>query len=222
MAKVRPQGIRTLFLASLGFLLIGALLGYFASADVGHLALPILREMRHSFGNVYAKGAWLRLFWLIFVHNTVSIALVMLLGFVLGIYPAWNLCLNGLVIGYLLHSDAVLHGIAPWRLIVFGLAPHGIFELTAVFWASSVGLLNGWAVLRVIAGLARRVLLPRKAVAVRGVEQSQSTPVQHFREVLDYNLHVLPILVALLLVAAFIESRITPILIQIGIGHSIR
>ncbi|SHK98206.1 stage II sporulation protein M [Alicyclobacillus tolerans] len=206
----RPQGIRTLFLASLLFLLLGALFGFYQPSLASHLAQPVLHQMKQSVQSLEGHS-WFRFFLYIFLHNTFSIAMTMLLGVVFGLFPAWNMWLNGMVIGYLLHADAQL-GIPAGKLILYGLAPHGIFELTAVFWASAVGLLNGWTLLTSLLNAFRNDSVVNHPVSPEIRKESV------WRIVIRYNLRAFPFMVGLLLIAAVIESTVTPHLIQVGIG----
>ncbi len=131
---------------------------------------------------------------LIFMNNFLSMAQMLLLGAVAGISPLVTLGLNGALVGILL-SLSVQQGTPLLPVIVLGLLPHGIFELFAFFLCGAIGLKFGY---HCIASP-----LPGK------------TRLQSFKFIWKEAISVLPLVVLLLIIAAFIEILITPRLLEI-------
>lgn len=129
---------------------------------------------------------------LIFMNNFISMAQMLILGVIAGISPLFTLGVNGALIGVLL-SVAAQEGIPLLPTVLYGILPHGIFELSAFFLCGAIGLKFGY---HCIASP-----LPGK------------TRMQSFRYIWKEAISIIPIVVGLLLVAAFIEMLITPHLI---------
>lgn len=130
----------------------------------------------------------------IFMNNFLSMAQMLLLGFLAGISPLITLGINGALVGALL-SFSGQEGMSVLAMIVFGLLPHGIFELFAFFLCGAIGLKFGY---HCIASP-----LPDKT---RG---------QSFRFIWKEAISILPLVVILLVAAAVIEVLITPQLIEL-------
>jgi stage II sporulation protein M len=135
---------------------------------------------------------------LLFLHNLLSSALMVVLGFFFGIYPAWAMWMNGLLAGYVLAEEAH-RGLAAWQLFVYGMLPHGIFEIPAFIWAAALGLELGFTVLQT-AGDALAVRMGRRVRAPQGRIRDA------FRRIVRKS----PYIAALLLVAACVEGLVTP------------
>lgn len=140
----------------------------------------------------------------LFYHNARASAVAVAAGLVPFVFlPILDPVLNGGVLG-LLVSITKHQGLnVPW-LILTQILPHGVFELTAALYATSVGLYLS-------AAMGRRVRAAR--LEKRGRPQAPSLSPGDLerpgRNVLrSFVLVVLP----LLLVAAFIEGFITPLL----------
>jgi stage II sporulation protein M len=78
----------------------------------------------------------------IFENNAFGCLLAIALGLIfLGIYPAFFIASNGVIIGVALGMVISKYGAVLGILVfVIGLLPHGIFELTAVFVSSAMGM----------------------------------------------------------------------------------
>ncbi len=126
---------------------------------------------------------------LVFMNNFLSMAQMLLLGAAAGISPLITLGLNGALVG-VVFALTVEQGIPLLTMIVFGILPHGIFELFAFFFCGALGLKFGY---HCIASP-----LPGK------------TRLQSFRFIWKEAISALPLIVLLLLAAAFIEIFITP------------
>ncbi len=171
-----------------------------------------------SFKDIRLEGSPLVLALTLFYHNSRASAIAIVAGWVPFLFlPIFDPLLNGGVLG-LLVSVTKHQGLDVPRLVLTKILPHGVFELSAVLYATSLGLYLS-------AGMGK------KAVAAwrkkRGQRQGQPSPAPDLTNFLEtyperaveyeslarnvvrsFVLVVLP----LLLIAAFIEGFITPIL----------
>jgi stage II sporulation protein M len=132
------------------------------------------------------------MFQLIFLNNFVKSVLAMVLGAVAGLFPVYMLVANGMVMGFLLGRVAD-QGENVWLLVVRGLLPHGVLELSAIFLACAFGLRFGVTLLQGIAG------------SVFGKERAWYP----FVRTATGSVPALILVFAVLLVAAIVESTIT-------------
>jgi stage II sporulation protein M len=131
---------------------------------------------------------------LIFMNNFLSMAQMLLLGVIAGISPLFTLGLNGAIVGILL-AITTGEGLPLFQVIVFGILPHGVFELFAFFLCGAMGLKFGYHCV---------------ASPLPGKNRMES-----FRYIWKEVISVMPLIVILLLAAAFIEMLVTPRLIEI-------
>ena len=80
-----------------------------------------------------------QLIFFIFQNNLHSAFLGILTGIAFGIFPIFYTILNGLVVGYVVGLASQIEGIST----IFQLAPHGIFELPAIFISFGLGIKLG-------------------------------------------------------------------------------
>lgn len=92
------------------------------------------------------------LFWALLGNNMLATFMAMSLGLFFGVFPVYMLVFNGMVLGYVLSRTP--EGQNVWLLVVKGILPHGVIELTAVFLAGAFGVRFGWTLIRGIAGSA--------------------------------------------------------------------
>ena len=131
---------------------------------------------------------------LIFVNNLLTMLQMLILGVILGLSPLLTLVVNGAVTGIVI-SLAAQDNISWFALVILGLIPHGIFELFSFFLCSAFGLKLGYhCTLFPISGKTRK---------------------ESFRHIWHEIITVLPFVMILLLIAAFIEVFITPSLLSI-------
>ena len=121
-------------------------------------------------------------------------AQMLLLGVIAGISPLFTLGLNGAMVGIILALTAG-EGLPLHQVILFGIMPHGVFELFAFFLCGAMGLKFGY---HCVASP-----LPGK------------TRMESFRYIWKEVISVLPLIVILLLAAAFIEMLVTPKLLEV-------
>lgn len=131
----------------------------------------------------------------IFVNNASGCFLAIGLGLILGIYPAFFIASNGVIIGVALGMVIAKYGAVLGVLVfVIGLLPHGIFELSAVFISSAMGI-------KLAYDLVRSVIKSDLNIIKNSVWEA----------IQMYLFWILPIL----LVAAFIEVFVTGTILNI-------
>lgn len=164
----------------------------------------------------------------LFFHNAWASVIAVLTGAIPFLFlPFFDPLLNGAVLG-LLSSVSQHHGINVPHLILTQILPHGVFELTAVLYATSVGLYLSAAMGRKAVAAWQRGKMRKagqgpgvKAVGAPAADKEAGGFLEAYaaapedrdkgllvKVVRAFVLVVLP----LLLVAAFIESYITPLL----------
>lgn len=178
-----------------------------------------LEFVLRSFKDIRVEGSPLVMALTLFYHNARASAIAVVGGCVPFLFlPILDPLLNGGVLG-LLVSVTKHQGLDVPRLVLTKILPHGVFELTAVLYATSLGLyLSAEAGKRAMAAWRRRTNRkqgpPAPADDQAAFLQSPSDmraaepegPVRNI--VRSFVLVVLP----LLLLAAFVESFITPAL----------
>ncbi len=133
---------------------------------------------------------------LVFLNNFVAMVQMLFLGVLAGLSPLATLFLNG----YLLGAVAALfkaEGSPVLLMLVAGILPHGLFELSALFLCGAFGLKLGYHCLA--------APLP------------EMTRRQSFRHIWKEIVSLIPLIVTLLLAAALIEIFVTaPIVARLG------
>lgn len=133
----------------------------------------------------------LSFFVTIFYKNAFVALLLMFSGIVFGILPALIVLFNGMVIGFMM-KIMVMANADMFDIVVKGLLPHGVLELLAIFVAAGFGLRFGMLTI-----------------------QRFSSNYRSQRDSLTYGMWVKKVgagavwVIAMLLVAAIIESTIT-------------
>ncbi|RQH00766.1 stage II sporulation protein M [Natrarchaeobius oligotrophus] len=125
------------------------------------------------------------------VNNTQPFVLSIAGALSLGLLTAFIMMFNGIVVG---NVTAAIGGVVGIDYIVVGLAPHGVFELAALFIASGVGF-------RLLYRFGERVLGRRDAFLTK-----------------PYVLRTVAFVVfawLLLVLAAFVEAYVTPELLEL-------
>jgi stage II sporulation protein M len=134
----------------------------------------------------------LTLFMLIAANNIFKSIMAMGLGIIAGIFPIFMLVTNGMILGYLFGGIAN-EGNNVWPLIIKGLLPHGIVELSALFLACGFGMRFGVTLIKGIAG------------STLGKEQSW----QPFVRTAIGSVPALIVVTVMLIIAAVVESTVT-------------
>jgi stage II sporulation protein M len=188
-----------------GLLLIaGVLIGYIQADLVDALAKQMLAQIKGIVDKIKDSGGSVPVtFWAIFLNNVTSAVSMMLLGLLFAIFPIFGLLSNGVLLGYLMQKISSA-GMNAFFFVLVGIMPHGIFELPAVVFAAALGIRYGILVMRSIGASWRTET--RVAVKREWLVSVKQFPL------------ALGIVVCVLLVAALIESAVTPYLIQNIIG----
>ncbi|WCK54800.1 stage II sporulation protein M [Aneurinibacillus sp. Ricciae_BoGa-3] len=191
---------------SLGFALmvIGVLIGYVSADIIKHIASNLFRGIDRIARDIEHVQSPLYTFWVLFKNNLMAAVSMLGLGiFLFGIYPAFGLLVNGIILGFLLRVYANI-GINPLKIFVLGILPHGIFELSAIILAASIGIKLGVIMYQWFLSLF--VQERRKAASSRFSKLLRDLPV------------IVGAIVVMLFIAAIIESTVTPALIKSGMG----
>lgn len=150
--------------------------------------------------DINLQGSPLVLALTLFYHNARASVVAVAAGIVPFLFlPILDPLLNGGVLG-LLVSVTKHQGLDVPRLVLTQILPHGVFELTAVLYATSLGLyLSAGVAKRAVAAWNKRTNKPPAGVAAEPESLTRNVG-------RSFVLVVLP----LLLIAAFIEGFITP------------
>ncbi len=193
---VLKQNRSWLILAVVIFL-AGSLLPFFGSAFLTGEALPgaetQLGELQKLF-DLILDSPPLIMVLMIFLKNFIAVVQMLFLGVLAGISPLATLFLNGYILGVVVSLQQAMGNTTP-SIIILGILPHGIFELFAVFLCAALALKLGYHCIA--------FPLPDK------------TRLQSFRYIWKEIVAVIPLVVTLLLCAAFIEIFITPHLLGV-------
>lgn len=190
-----------------GLLLVaGYLAGYFLSNQFSGELQPALQHLQNLALQIRQNQSVWHTFWTIFLNNVVAALFMIVLGIGAGIFPALMIWLNGLLMGFVTYLMVTKVHVPAWKVVVFGLLPHGIFELTALILASGLGLQIGFA------GLHSAYAWSKHAFAKSGSVMPMRSI--SFRGELRRAVFWFPFIVGLLLLAAIVESTITPFLLH--------
>jgi stage II sporulation protein M len=203
------------FLGISAFLMIaGFILGYLFPSHFRSALTPSLRQIAEIVQKTQAVHSWLFTFWTIFYHNVLAALLVIAFGFFLGVFPALQVWTNGVMMGFFISVGAYQAHIPAWKVVLLGIAPHGILELPAFIWAVAIGIANGFSIIRWIQKSLSKNPVQGTSDARR--RESAASPIS---QALQRTVRSLPYIAGLLFFAAIIESTVTPALLKWGI-HS--
>ncbi|MBP1933071.1 stage II sporulation protein M [Ammoniphilus resinae] len=209
MMSVLGKGVRIVkrnskfILLGTGIFLISILIGYLNAEEIQKMASELMKELEQIARKINENNSPLYTFWVIFQNNLLASLSMLGLGIFLGFYPALALLSNGILLGFMLKISA-LKGINPFSVFFLGILPHGIFELFAVIVAASIGMKYGILIIRMLANLANN--------------SRRSRLVDDFKTSLNELPYIVGAIVVLLLLAAVIESTVTPLLINSFLG----
>ncbi|WP_067928048.1 stage II sporulation protein M [Alicyclobacillus shizuokensis] len=161
-------------------------------------AIDKLKRTAEGISSTSLAGA----IWTIFFNNALAALELIILGVFLGVFPALMLWLNGVLLGYATALAMAQAHVPWWKVLLFAVLPHGVFELTAIIWAAVLGFQLGFTAVH---SVTRRLSASPQA-------RSHSLSLRH-----EWTrvIHQLPWILGLLLVAACIEAAVTPRLIAI-------
>jgi stage II sporulation protein M len=186
------NGVRPYFIFAVILFFAGIVIGGSNSAPVAFLNSQLQGISQMADAARKSDSPELTMFLIISANNVFKSIMVMGLGIVAGIIPIIFLIANGLILGFLL-SGIADHGENVWLLIIKGLLPHGILELSALFLASAFGIRFGMTLIKGIAG------------SVLG----KSNAWQPFVQTASGSVPALILVTVVLVIAAIVESTIT-------------
>ncbi len=181
---------------------VGALGGIFFSQDLIALLHPMLSSLEQKAALMRQETA--NQLMVSLFNNNLIVSLMMLLGgFILGILPVIYVFLNGALVGYVISTVSSVSHLNPFLVFLAGVLPHGIFEIPAYLIASAFGL------------RITKVMVKTIVRSVRGdTQELDPMSPNSWRALFRDSVAVVLYVVILLVIAAFIESHVTPILLQ--------
>ncbi len=173
----------------MAFVFFGALVaGYSSAASFPSMADALRESFSSRFQSIMTMSP-LFIMLAIFLNNAFVSLLFLVLGLALGILPVVFIAFNGYLVGVIAYLAAQERGPL---FILLALLPHGILELPMVFLAAGIGLRLGHQVFSALIGKPTRIK-------------------REFKDgLIFYFRWILP----LLLVAAIIETFITPLILS--------
>ncbi len=176
----------------------------YGSFKVGNItpeeALSISRELlyptfiENPFNDFISRFFGSSIFWLILLRN-ISVTALVLYGslFTVGAVGLLVIISNGYMIGLALNVLTAASEFPMYKIVLGGILPHGILELPAFFLACSLGLYAGAELIRAVfkKGRFRFVFLLKQFSAI-----------------------LIRVIIPLLIIAAFIETYITPVIFE--------
>ncbi|MBX6394222.1 MAG: stage II sporulation protein M [Alicyclobacillaceae bacterium] len=177
---------------------VGVAIGYTSSDSLQQILMSQLSQIRDLAQRVRAAGNPWYTVEVIFLNN-VKVALFFLVtGVLAGIPALLGVLGNGALIGFVM---AMLHhqGLPIGAVLLYGILPHGVFEIPAFLLAAAFGLKLGWGWWRPKSGNTRKEAFLqgwRDAARAAGIA------------------------VLMLAVAAVIEGTVTPYLLSRYVLHA--
>jgi stage II sporulation protein M len=187
----------------IGLLVLGALIGYLNADSIQQMAQTLLKELDRVAQKIQQHHSVFYTFWTIFENNLLAAISMIGLGVFFGIYPAFALLSNGILLGFIL-KISVVKGFSPFSVLLVGILPHGIVELAAIIFAAAIGMKYG-------------ALFFRMFTYLLGRQKNRSLMKEFVASLNDLSTSV-SIIVILLLIAAVLESTVTPVLIHTYLG----
>jgi stage II sporulation protein M len=189
--------IKMYIFVSVALFFAGVFIGYGSDVLDAYLLAQIepLRDTVEKMESM--ENTQVMMFLFIFINNFLKSLLAVFLGALFGLFPVFFLVSNGLILGFVVSATGEAGGNV-WAMVIKGILPHGVLELTAIMIASAFGLRYGVLVLRELgAALRGRTTRSGDLKAFHGT----------FKRLISF-------LFFALLLAAFIESTVTYFLVR--------
>jgi stage II sporulation protein M len=181
------------FIAATMVFAIGIFVGWQYSAQFADYLQSGLEKLKPINDFVNTKdNPQLWLFMIIFLNNASIAVMVIFLGLIFGLLPLFMLVSNGMILGYALTLN---QSGSTALLILKGILPHGIFEISAILIACAYGIKLGTLVMK----LFLHVLIRPVGVTAR------AEIIRIFKLIVP----LLSFIVILLLIAAVVESTLS-------------
>jgi stage II sporulation protein M len=200
-----------IFILLAGLFLLAAVLSHTYFMQRPQLAEQKLLEIaQRLLEKIPMDKGRLVLFIAIVFNNATAAGLAVLAGLIPVLFlPALAVVINGAVMG-ILSAMLTLRGAHLGSVLIFGLAPHGFFEIPAFLYAAALGIrLTSWLT-RFISNELFGTGIQSPPAAAMTDSQGESFPVLLARTFRSWLLVVIP----LLLIAALMEAFVTPVLIK--------
>ncbi len=123
-----------IYLAIVLFVL-SSFIGYYFHDSFSVYLNPLIKDLIDRTAGLNAS----ELIVFIFTNNFFASFIGLISGVLFGIFPIFNILLNGVLLGYVLALAVSLEG---W-FSIFRLLPHGVFELPAIFISIGLGIKIG-------------------------------------------------------------------------------
>lgn len=185
---------RKYFLASAGTFILSFIAGLLISAKNPEASEDLLYMLKETYGSITSLDPF-GMMLEIFKNNIINSFISLLSGLGFGVVPFVFAVINGIVLGILVEFFLKREGAF---FVAAAILPHGIIELPAVLISAGIGLRLGHN--------AYLFIGHQKTIYVLLIELKQG--------IIFYFKIVLP----LLLLAAIVESYITPLFIDIFLG----
>lgn len=179
--------------AAAAVFVFGGVIGALYSEQLMAVVKPTLEKLATIAEKTQAADSVWYTSQVIFFNNLTASAMMVLFGCLLAIPTVLALFTNGMVIGVLFAQLDGQGTASAWDLLVYGLLPHGIFELPAIVFAAALGIKLGTVLL----------------VPLKGKKRLES-----FGFVWLEVVKSAWVVLALLLVAAAVEGAVTPMLLE--------
>jgi stage II sporulation protein M len=168
------------------------LTGYISAANFPDIANTLMEGFSSRFGPLLEKAP-LEIMLAIFLNNAFVSLVSLVFGLALGILPILFVAFNGYLVGVISYIVAQQKGML---FISLALLPHGVVELPMVFLSASIGFRLGHQVFSFLLGRPTEIK-------------------REFKEGISFYFHWI---VPLLLIAAIIETFVTPLIMSLVSG----
>jgi stage II sporulation protein M len=149
-----------------------------------------LKSLSQSLSSKDHPQIWF--FLVIFLNNALKSVLIIFLGLVFGVLPLFMVIANGMILGYVLSLQTHESTLA---IVLKGIVPHGIIEIPVILVACSYGLKLGMLIWK--SGF--QLFVPVESRTARA----------EISRIFRLTKPLIVLIVALLLLAAIIESTLT-------------
>ncbi|MDP5276921.1 stage II sporulation protein M [Chengkuizengella axinellae] len=193
--------MKVYFFISTMLFLFGGFIGFYVD-----ILDPFLQPLLQRIGELAEKiesseNTQLAAFLVIFQNNLTASLIMVYSGIIFSIYPIFALLLNGMLIGYLFKlvpQSGSEYGLL--ELFLRGILPHGILEIPAILIASAYGIKFGVLVMKWLAQFVELDLRRKNTL--------------EFKKFLKLTITLVIFTFITLMLAAIIESTITPMLLR--------
>ncbi|MFP3393033.1 stage II sporulation protein M [Brevibacillus sp. SIMBA_040] len=199
---------RRFFLAACLIFVVGGLIGYFQAPAVESMVSNLMEQLKEVAERIKENGGGVfATFWTLLSNNVLSALMMMALGLFFAFFPIIGMMANGVLLGFIISKYSTV-GISPWLIFSAGILPHGIFELPAVMFAAGIGIRLGALSFRSVGVLFQ----PHKLDRLKN---------DWYDTLKQFPVAVLVVIV-LLVIAAIVESAITPYILKATIGEQLQ